>query len=177
MKCDKQSPCTNCMRFKRDCVFLAPALDSNSQQKLAELKDRVGTLEQSLSQGIARKSSQDAQAIYIKEEELDDDDDYQEFEDEKNLEPGTLSALDQVYEDDADDELMDLGVQLGKLRIADRIGGFVRPTIATEVCFSIHFVRTTPLMQSSSGTRSGRKAISMLEEIRKSQMICLLAWT
>lgn len=31
--------------------------------------------------------------------------------------------FDQVYDNDADDGLMDLGIQLGKLRMSDRVGG------------------------------------------------------
>lgn len=27
LKCNKSHPCTNCVKFARDCVFLAPALD------------------------------------------------------------------------------------------------------------------------------------------------------
>lgn len=27
LKCNKSHPCTNCVKFTRDCVFLAPALD------------------------------------------------------------------------------------------------------------------------------------------------------
>ena len=131
MKCDKQSPCINCTRFKRDCIYLAPALDSNSQQKLAELKDRMGSLEQTFGRDVGRRKSSDLPVIYIKEEEAEYD--YSDLEDEKDLEPTPLAVLDQVYEDDADDELMDLGVQLGKMRIADRIGGFARPTMAEEV--------------------------------------------
>ena len=45
LKCDKQAPCTNCTRFRRDCLYLATALDSQSQQKLADIKERMGALE------------------------------------------------------------------------------------------------------------------------------------
>lgn len=45
LKCDKLQPCTNCTKFQRDCVFLAPALDPLGQAKLAEVKEKMGMLE------------------------------------------------------------------------------------------------------------------------------------
>ncbi|PNS21881.1 hypothetical protein CAC42_479 [Sphaceloma murrayae] len=128
LKCDKQAPCTNCAKFRRDCLYLAPALDSVSQQKLAEIKEKMGTLEQTLERDVARKDK-----INTKIEIESDEDDVPEFEDEKDLEPTPFASLDQVYEDDADDDLMDLGVQLGKMRVSERIGGFVRPKMAEEL--------------------------------------------
>lgn len=134
LKCDKQAPCTNCSRFRRDCLYLAPALDSTSQQKIAEIKEKMGNLEAALERDVARKPSTNQSPFgYIKTEDLSDQDELEEADDEKDLEPTPLAALDQVYEDDADDELMDLGVQLGKMRVSDRIGGFVRPRMAEEV--------------------------------------------
>ena len=135
LKCDKQSPCTNCSKFTRDCLYLAPSLDTTSQQRLAEIKDRMGNLEHTLERDVARRTSADQSTLHvvkIEDDEHEDDDDL-EAEDEKYLEPTPLAALDQVYEVDADDEIMDLGVQLGKLRVSERIGGFVRPKMAEEV--------------------------------------------
>ena len=139
LKCDKTAPCTNCSRASRDCVYLAPALDSASQRRLAELKDRMGSLEQSLEQNVARHGTTDPalpQAVKVEDGSDLEDDDVDEPEDERNLEPTRLAVLDQVYDDDADDDLMDLGVQLGKLRVSDRVGGFARPKFAEEVCFT-----------------------------------------
>ena len=36
-----------------------------------------------------------------------------------------------------DDDLLDLGIQLGKMRITERIGGFFRPKISQEVRLSL----------------------------------------
>ena len=46
-----------------------------------------------------------------------------------------IAALDLNYEDDADgaDDIIDLGIQVGKMRITERIGGLNRPRIAEEV--------------------------------------------
>jgi hypothetical protein len=104
-------------------VFLAPALDSISQGRLTEIKEKVGSLEALLKKDNARAGN-------VKEEDYDDLD---VPDDEKDLEPTPLALVDILYEEDADETLMDLGIQLGKLRITDRIGGFIRPRIAEEV--------------------------------------------
>ena len=135
LKCDKSHPCTNCQKFTRDCVFLAPALDTASQLKLTEIKEKMGSLERVLEQDVARNGAwrelrHNKDSTRTIEEEID-------FapipEDEKELEPTPLAVIDAVYDDDADDDLLDLGVQFGKLRLTDRIGGFFRPKISDEV--------------------------------------------
>lgn len=37
-------------------------------------------------------------------------------EDEKGLEPTPLAVVDAAYDDDADDDMLDLGVKMGKMR-------------------------------------------------------------
>src|SRR5271154_1200813 len=56
LKCDKLHPCTNCSKYARDCMFLAPALDSVSQMKLTEIKEKMGSLERVLEHDVARKA-------------------------------------------------------------------------------------------------------------------------
>jgi Fungal Zn(2)-Cys(6) binuclear cluster domain len=128
LKCNKQHPCTNCVRFQRDCLFLAPALDSASQSRLTEIKEKVGSLEALLEKDLSSRA-----VTQVKEEE--DDEGFVMPDDERDLEPTPLALQDAPYGDDAQLELLDLGVQLGKLRLTDRIGGFVRPRIAEEVRF------------------------------------------
>ena len=127
LKCNKDHPCLNCVRASRDCVFLAPALDSASQSKLTEIKDKVGSLERSLEEQVALKG-----ATSIKQEE--EDETLEVPEDERDLEPTPLAVSDAIYEGDGDDEFFDLGIQFGKMRLGDRVGGFFRPRIAEEVC-------------------------------------------
>lgn len=126
LKCDKQAPCSNCTRFRRDCLYLAPALDPQSQQKLADIKEKMGALEKNLEREVAAKNAKahlgGGKVTKLPEEvkaemaavELEDDEDDAE-EDEDGLEPTPLAALDQVYEETVDDELMDLGVQVSVL--------------------------------------------------------------
>jgi hypothetical protein len=70
-----------------------------------------------------------------------------------------LSALDNVYDDDADDKLMELGVQLGKLRISERIGGWIRLKLVQELNGTLHDVvventRTTGKHKSHEDARA-----------------------
>lgn len=130
------------MKFQRDCVFLAPALDQASQLKLTEIKEKVGSLERLLERDVAKNaaanSSPNLNATSPSQERAlpdDADDDLPANEDEKDLEPTPLAVVDAAYEiDGEDDDLLDLGIQLGKMRITERIGGFFRPKIAEEVC-------------------------------------------
>lgn len=133
LKCDKSHPCTNCTKSTRDCLFLAPSLDSASQLKLTEIKEKMGSLERVLEQDVAKKSSR-KRVPSSADAEGEDVDFAPEPEDERYLEPSALTVQDAVYEEDADDDLVDLGFQMGKMRLTDRIGGFFRPKMSEEVC-------------------------------------------
>ncbi|KAI9722679.1 MAG: hypothetical protein M1812_001610 [Candelaria pacifica] len=134
LKCDKSHPCTNCTKFARDCVFLAPALDSASQLRLTEIKEKMGSLEKVLEQDVARKGGPKKPVNGILPSEGGgESDDVPEAEDEKDLEPTPLAMADAAYDDDADDDLLDLGIQMGKMRLTDRLGGFFRPKMAEEL--------------------------------------------
>ena len=136
LKCDKSHPCFTCSKFNRECVFLAPSLDSASQLKLMEIKEKMGSLERVLEQDVAkngfwrelRKAQQAGQTS------MEENIDFAPIpDDERELEPTPLAVDDAVYEEDADGDLMDLGVRFGKLRLTDRLGGFFRPKISDEV--------------------------------------------
>lgn len=94
----------------------------------------MGSLEQSLERDVARKPLSRDNSTAIKLESDSDEDEGPQYDDERDLEPTPFAAFDQVYEEDADDDLMDLGVQFGKMRVSERIGGFFRPKFAEEVC-------------------------------------------
>jgi hypothetical protein len=105
---------------------------------LNEIKEKMGTLERTLEEDVARQvraraaghSSQDT--ITIKQESSEDEDDIPE--DEKDLDPTPLAIHDAAYYDDAvDDDVLDLGVLIGKLRLTERVGGLVRPKFSQEV--------------------------------------------
>lgn len=100
--------------------------------RLAEIKEKQGTLERQLERDVAKSTTLKSplQQGIIADEVEDGRDD------ERDLEATPLVALDLTYEDDADsgaDDIIDLGVQIGKMRITERIGGLSRPRIAEEV--------------------------------------------
>jgi len=113
---------------------LAPALDQASQLKLTEIKEKVGSLERLLERDVARSSA--PVAVTGGHRGLPGDPEDDDPEDEKDyLEPTPLAVVDAAYEMDGDDnDLLDLGIQMGKMRITERIGGFFRPKISQEVC-------------------------------------------
>ncbi|OMP85869.1 putative transcriptional regulatory protein [Diplodia seriata] len=140
LKCDKLHPCSNCTRFSRDCVFLAPALDAASQLRLAEIKEKMGSLERTLEEDIARKNEARQRSDSRPGsklpglEDVSGEEDASELEEERGLEPTPLAIEDAPYDDNmCDDNLVDLGVQFGRMRITERIGGFVRPKLAQEL--------------------------------------------
>lgn len=135
LKCDKSHPCTNCVKAARDCLFLAPALDSASQLKLTEIKEKMGSLERVLEQDVAKQSTKPgiSNIGVIQDAGCEEIDFAPEPEDERDLETTPLALSDAAYDDDADDDLNDLGFLMGKLRLTDRVGGFFRPKMAEEV--------------------------------------------
>lgn len=139
LKCDKGQPCGNCTKFSRDCLFLAPSLDPAAQMRIAEIKEKMGSLEKTLEEDVVRRSSvgkstspDSVNQIAGQADEYSEDE-LTAPEDEKDLEPTPYAVADAAYEDDADDDFVDLGVQLGRMRITERIGGFVRPRLFEEV--------------------------------------------
>ena len=158
LKCDKIAPCTNCVRFKRDCLYLASSGDANSQQKLADIKEKMGALEKTLEREVASQQSKPHvgganvtkshgdSSIHVDR----NDEDEAGVEEEDDLEPTPLAALDNVYEDDADDELMDLGVQMGKMRISERVGGWIRPKLVEELTDTLQDVKSGKSRHSTS---------------------------
>lgn len=142
LKCDKQHPCTNCSKFSRECTFLAPALDSVSQKKLNEIKDKMGTLERTLEEDVARRNSEGKKkhprrpSADLPGEESESDEGPVP-EDEKGLEATPLATVDAAYEDDGNDDVLDLGFRVGKFRMTERLGGLFRPKLAEEMVFAL----------------------------------------
>ncbi|KAH7376038.1 fungal-specific transcription factor domain-containing protein [Plectosphaerella cucumerina] len=139
LKCDKSQPCTNCVRFGRECLYLGPALDQASQVRLTEMKEKVGSLERQLERDVARSGKAQKTPAARRDGGILADDVEDEFAEERDLEPTELTALDITYEDDADgtDDIIDLGVQVGRMRITDRIGGLTRPRLSEEISTGI----------------------------------------
>ena len=149
LKCEKKHPCSNCKRFQRECVYLGPNLDEASQQRLTEIKEKVGSLERQLERDVAkgatgrRKGSpgHGGDGSDASQQRFVADDVEEELGEERDLQITPMVALDLTYDDYSDgngaDDLIDLGVRVGKMRITERIGGLNRPRISEEVCPSL----------------------------------------
>lgn len=74
------------------------------------------------------------------------EDDATEPDNERGLEPTPLAFTDAAYYEDADDDMLDLGVQIGKMRLTERIGGFVRPKLPQEVSCSHSHTRLESML-------------------------------
>lgn len=177
LKCDKGQPCVHCTKNSRQCVFIASGLDASAQARLAEVKEQMGRLERSLEEDVARKMEESTRStpslsrigeLPGQEQSSDQEDD----EETKELRPTHFVTEDAAYyepddvaNDDFDDDLVDLGFRMGRIRITERIGGLVRPRFAEEVSLhSIHMgiYTDTSLCSSSSHSVSCRKARSLI---------------
>jgi hypothetical protein len=155
LKCDKGHPCAHCTKNARQCVFIASGLDSSAQAKLAEVKEQMGRLERSLEEDVARKAATNTRGtsdisrvntLPGQEQSSDQEDD----EDTKDLRPTYLVTEDAAYyepDEDVNDDMVDLGFRMGRVRITERIGGLVRPRLSDEVSLT-HLPCTTTLTHS-----------------------------
>ncbi|OKL55767.1 hypothetical protein UA08_08998 [Talaromyces atroroseus] len=131
LKCDRLHPCTNCSKGNRECLFLASSLDSATRLKLAELKERMGTLERSLEVEVTQTTQpaegekhMDPNVLPAEEEDL-------------ILQPSGVTMMDAMYDDEADDVMVDFGIKLGKMRVTERLGGLLRPRLADEIASNL----------------------------------------
>lgn len=137
LKCDKGHPCANCVKISRQCVFIASGLDADAQARLAEVKEKMGILERSLEEDVALRKPSDSGHVTSTVElpgQSETYSDHEDDEDTKDLDMHHLVMEDSVYyEDEGNDDVVDLGIAMGKVRITERIGGLVRPRFSEEV--------------------------------------------
>lgn len=120
--------------------------------RLAEIKEKQGTLERELERDVAKcTTSKSAVQQNILADDIAGDE-----EEERDLEATPLVALDLTYDDDADEagDMIDLGIQIGKMRLTERIGGLSRPRISEEISAGIGCAQTP----SSQYLQQGRQA-------------------
>jgi len=105
-------------------MFLAPALDTVSQQKLNEIKEQMGSLERVLEEDVARQTRPKGKVTKNRkpsvelpgEGESNSESEGVVPEDEKYLEPTPLATADAHYGENTSDDMLDLGVKVGKMR-------------------------------------------------------------
>ncbi|KAL8948237.1 MAG: hypothetical protein Q9222_005560 [Ikaeria aurantiellina] len=120
MRCSKTYPCHNCSRFSRTCVFVA---------------FQNPDVRASMTSGVAPKSDRPTSHSVVSDE---DDDTRLYFPQAMSSneissgsvqtpEPDSQVMYDAMFDADAEDDLMDMGLQIGRLCISERIGGLFRP--------------------------------------------------
>ncbi|KAK2070485.1 hypothetical protein P8C59_004972 [Phyllachora maydis] len=176
LKCNKSQPCVNCLKFARECHYLGPKLDEASQLRLTEIKEKVGSLERQLERDVAKTGTGTATATATRKglapaegrgqhhqnEGTDSDrrqhilaDDVEDASDEeRDLESSPMVSLDLAYEDADTDLVIDLGIQVGRMRITERIGGLNRPRIAEEIQAGLSTTTSTSTKTTTTTTTS-----------------------
>ncbi|KAI4697751.1 uncharacterized protein J4E84_000884 [Alternaria hordeiaustralica] len=128
------------------------------EAKLAEVKEQMGRLERSLEEDVARKTEINLRntasfsrvgTLPGQEQSSDQEDD----EDTKDLRPTHLVTEDAAYyepDDDVNDDMVDLGFRMGRVRITERIGGLVRPRLSDELATTLKELpdRETPSLSA-----------------------------
>jgi len=119
--------------------------------KLAEIKEKMGSLERTLEEDVAKGRSASSSSVRKEgglwfgslESGDSSEEAVQDAEDERDLEPTPMAVADAAYYEDVDEDdvLIDLGVKIGKMRLTERVGGFVRPRFHREV-------RSSPLNEN-----------------------------
>jgi len=105
-------------------VFLAPARDPIAQNRINLLKDNIEQIEKELESG-QHDNAEDAEWIVSAQttQPSTKSQGGPVHPRDEILEPTPLAVDAVAYEDDEDDILDDLGIQLGKMRVTERIGG------------------------------------------------------
>ncbi|KAB8664813.1 hypothetical protein FH972_026238 [Carpinus fangiana] len=157
LKCDHQHPCGNCSKNSRDCLFIAPAVDPESRRRLAAVKDQVQSLETGLGKSGTNPAAQGDSWSSLHYETSTNNYGHKDGADsaseDDNQQPSALAVEDVAYEEDADD-LLDLGVQLGRMRVSERIGSFVRPALLEEIAATLRrHGESTDLFPPTAGTQ------------------------
>jgi hypothetical protein len=123
-------------------VFIASDLDIDAQKRIAEVKEKMGILERRLEADVSRPSSStpgDNIDNLVLNTLPGQDESYKDQEDDeetRDLNPSQYVSEDAAYyddEDDDNDDIFDLGIAMGKVRITERIGGLVRLRLSEEV--------------------------------------------
>lgn len=131
----------NCRSQNRQCIYISSSETNDSQlrRKLTEMKDARDSLEKKVllgkidDQAARQDQLQSLSGAPIASLEGDVGGHGDESDVEGYLEPTSLAIPDAAYAEDDSENINDLGVALGKIRLGERVGGLFRPRIGDEV--------------------------------------------
>ncbi|CAI7613380.1 unnamed protein product [Penicillium glandicola] len=137
MKCDRADHCENCRTSELQCIYVKSAVtDAEFRRKLTEVKEAKDVIDGALRADFDKPSnSKNEHRKRIRQPE--DSKYHSDTSDDGYLEPTPLAVQDAAYADDADDEIEDLGIRIGRMWLGERIGGLYRPKIADEILSSL----------------------------------------
>lgn len=138
MRCNRSRPCQNCNRFCRECVYLPfpewPSGASNrakGEGNTQSPEQGGGRAHPSLHSNHYTGLGQTSPPTY----HTHDCDSY------------TLARHDGIYDIDADDDSSDWFLQIGRLSgITEKVGGFWRPLVTSQVNISHSLLRRSLLL-------------------------------
>ena len=124
MRCNRSRPCQNCNRFCRECVYLPfpewpsgapsnPQLEPNLQSPVQGDGRAYPSFDSHQRFGHVQPSTFTNHGA--------------------GYEPNTLAKQDRSCDTEADDDTLDVALQVGRLSITEKLGGYFRPHIATQV--------------------------------------------
>ena len=139
MRCNRSRPCQNCNRFCRNCVYLpfpewpsGTPVTSKGQGNSQSPEQRGGRSLASIDSSH-RGSLVPTSPFGHRDHGFDTD-------------PPTRHN-NTLCEIDADDEHVDVGLQIGKLSITENLNYFFRPHVASQVSIAHSFLRQSILLR------------------------------
>ena len=124
MRCNRSRPCQNCNRFCRDCIYHPfpewPSGATNTSREESNVRSPVQ------GSGRAFPPFDTTQNFGYVQPSSFSNHDY-------NYTPDTLAKAHRYYEADADDDTLDVALQIGRLSITEKLGGYFKPHVASQV--------------------------------------------
>ena len=142
--CDRIRPvCSRCRQKGLDCIYTTDGTGKTTNRAaVAEHKEKMKSADRRLQKSIREALNPGSQLQTSIADELDG------YEEDQDMEPTPMVSLDVTYGNEGADteEMIDLGFQVGRMRITERIGGMARPHLAEEVRYLLFLVfETMPL--------------------------------
>ncbi|EFX01835.1 fungal specific transcription factor domain containing protein [Grosmannia clavigera kw1407] len=145
LKCTKSQPCRNCAKADRLCLYLGHDLDALSKMQINGIKEKVAWLERELEK-TARSRQRlrtDVTMPFRVPQQAQPAVDVSGMSTLlPQLQPSPLVADDDDDENEDDNggdsygysqDMVDLGIRVGRMRITEWIGGLNRPRLAEEI--------------------------------------------
>ncbi|PYH93388.1 fungal-specific transcription factor domain protein [Aspergillus ellipticus CBS 707.79] len=139
LKCDRAQPCVGCRTSGQQCIYIVSATrDVQFRQKLVQMKEAKDVLDRGLVEKIDGGATENSGVVSLPERHKRSSAAESDHSgDEEYLEPTSLASQDAAYSADTENDIYDVGIRLGRMRLGERVGGLYRPRIAEEVSYGL----------------------------------------